>query len=61
MAVPVFFVTVKYGKIPEEDQAELLPEVDFSLPSDHDDTKNGLASGLSQGAFEVRAGGTMWM
>jgi len=61
--VPRFFAGVKYGKIPEEDQKTLLPEVDFSLPPDHLDAKSGLAPGLVQGAagpLEVRAGGTMW-
>ncbi len=60
VVVPVFFVAVKYGKIPDEDQVDLLPGVDFSLPPDHVDTKSGLASGLGEGTFHVRAGGTMW-
>jgi len=57
----IFFVAVKYGKIPEEDEVALLPSVDFSLPEDHVDTSVGLSSGLGpQASFAVRAGGTMW-
>ena len=63
VAGPVFFVTVKYGKIPDEERQELLPKVDFTLPADHLDTGLGLSSGLSPdmaASLEVRAGGTMW-
>ncbi len=61
--MPCFFAGVKYGKIPEEDQEVMLPDVDFRLPLDHTDTISGLASGRTDGkpgALEVRAGGTMW-
>ncbi|MCH1575801.1 MAG: DUF72 domain-containing protein [Flavobacteriales bacterium] len=50
---------MKYGKIPEEEQQELLPGVDFSLPEDHPETARGLAPGKGR-PLEVRAGGTMW-
>ena len=63
VAEPVFFVFVKYGKIPDEEQAALLPEVDFTLPSDHADTARYLSSGLQGDGvanFELRTGGTMW-
>ena len=62
-AVPFFFADVKYGKIPEEEQAVMLPGVDFTLPSDHAETVRGLSAGLKgEGTpdFQVRAGGTMW-
>ena len=36
MDVSVFFVSVKYGKIPDEERDALLPGVDFSLPEDTD-------------------------
>lgn len=52
-------MVVKYGKIPEEEQHEQLPGIDFSLPEDHPDTLAGLASGKGR-PLEVRAGGTMW-
>jgi len=60
---PTFFAPVKYGKIPEEEQAALLPGVDFTLPVDHAETASGLQPGAKERAmqpFEVRAGGTMW-
>ena len=63
MDVSVFFVSVKYGKIPDEERADVLPGVDFFLPADHADTATGLAAGLVSGSgsgpLEVRAGGTM--
>ena len=60
MVVEVFFVGVKYGKIPEEEWDEVLPGVDFSLPPDHVETRSGLVSDGAAASFEVRAGGTMW-
>jgi len=60
VGVSVFFVSVKYGKIPDEERADVLPGVDFSLPEDHSDTATGLASGSGSVPLEVRAGGTMW-
>ena len=57
---PLFFASVKYGKVPEEEQATVLPRVDFGLPEDHPDTAAGLATGLPGEGFEARAGGTMW-
>lgn len=52
---------MKYGKIPEEEQAQRLGAVDFTLPDDHVDTRAGLSGGGSGGeALQVRAGGTMW-
>ena len=56
----LFFVAVKYGKIPEDEQDALLPGIDFSLPPDHAETVQGLAPGKELGALAVRAGGTMW-
>lgn len=61
--IAVFFVVVKYGKIPDEERQELLPKVDFTLPADHPDTVMGLSSGLQldrPAPLQVRAGGTMW-
>lgn len=58
-----FFVAVKFGKIPEEDQGRVLPAVDFALPVDHPDTAKGLDAGRNRQEvqpFAVRAGGTMW-
>lgn len=51
---------MKFGKIPEEEQAERLGSVDFALPPDHPDTPSGLAPGVGVTDFAVRAGGTMW-
>ena len=53
---------MKYGKIPEEEQDVVLPQVDFTLPPDHADTAAGLAAGKGSeeaGSLDVRAGGTM--
>ena len=58
--VAVFFVAVKYGKIPDEERDAVLPGVDFSLADDHAETAAGLSPGRGQAPFEVRAGGTMW-
>ena len=60
-AVPAYFVAVKYGKIPEDEEAVALPGIDFSMPPDHADTVQGLSSGIAGNSLlEVRAGGTMW-